>query len=109
MAKDRTDHKCFEAGLNCVKLLSPNKPINEPTPHLYAAYPAPSGHAIRTPAPAGVVSADRIGYRSAQHTVEVAHLLLWHQYIAAARNGATAESLASCRAESHLVPPHDIY
>jgi hypothetical protein len=44
----------FGKGLNCVKLLSPNKRFIEPTP--YAAYPTRNSPAIRPRASTGVVS-----------------------------------------------------
>src|ERR1700747_1518219 len=54
----------FEMGLNCVKLLSPNKPDTEPTP--YAAYLATSRHAIRSHVAGGIISTIAILRRAAE-------------------------------------------
>src|SRR6266478_1834885 len=62
----------FEMGLNCVKLLSPNKPDTEPTP--YAAYLAPSRHAIRSHVAGGIISTIAIVGRAAERADAVARL-----------------------------------
>src|ERR1700730_12068023 len=62
----------FEMGLNCVKLLSPNKPDTEPTP--YAAYLAPSRHAIRSHVAGGIISTLAILHRAAERADAVARL-----------------------------------
>src|SRR6266576_2818678 len=61
-----------ESGLNCVKLLSPNKPDTEPTP--YAAYLAPSRHAIRSHVAGGIISTIAILHRAAERADAVARL-----------------------------------
>src|ERR1700687_2837681 len=62
----------FEMGLNCAKLLSPNKPDTEPTP--YAAYLAPSRHAIRSHVAGGIISTIAILRRAAERADAVARL-----------------------------------
>src|SRR6266851_4286511 len=62
----------FEMGLNCVKLLSPNKPDTEPTP--YAAYLAASRHAIRSHVAGGIISTIAILRRAAEQADAVARL-----------------------------------
>src|ERR1700730_13087462 len=62
----------FEMGLNCVKLLSPNKPDTEPTP--YAAYLAPSRHAIRPHVAGGIISTIANLGRAAERADAVAGL-----------------------------------
>src|ERR1700732_492063 len=62
----------FEMGLNCVKLLSPNKPDTEPTP--YAAYLAPSRHAIRSHVAGGIISTIAVLCRATERANAVARL-----------------------------------
>src|SRR6202158_2416680 len=70
--KNKIEDKCLKRGLNCVKLLSPNKPDTETTP--YAAHLAPSRHAIRSHVAGGIISTIAILRRAAERADAVARL-----------------------------------